>query len=159
VLKEPASKRWVVLHNNLLQLGFIEKQVLGRDPNEQLFPELYRSSADDKFGDKLGQSFLEYRRAHDTYCLELDNPGSPFIPLYEHLRDLHSFRTTVCTTLIRVGVPQAHAEELTGHKSQARMTAFANYDQGATLTILKEAIDKLVLPIDISVLLQAANKQ
>jgi integrase len=159
VLKEPASKRWVVLHNNLLQLGFIEKQVLGRDPNEQLFPELYRSSTDDKFGDKLGQSFLEYRRAHDAYCLELDNPESPFIPLYEHLRDLHSFCTTVCTMLIRAGVPQAHAEEFTGHKSEARQTAFANYDKGATLKNLKQAINKLVLPIDISVLLQAANKQ
>lgn len=51
---------------------------------------------------------------------------------------------------------QAHAEEVTGHKSKARKTAFANYDKGATLEILKDAIEKRVLPIDIPRLTAAA---
>ena len=69
-----------------------------------------------------------------------------------------SSRTTVATNLIRRGVPQAHADEVAGHKSKARKTAFENDDRGATLKILKDALDMLVLPVDIDALVTAAAR-
>jgi hypothetical protein len=71
--------------------------------------------------------------------------------------DLHSFRHNFCWQLIELGVPQAHAEEVSGHQSEARKTAFANYDKGRSLTVLKEAIEKLKRPIDLPRLIQAAH--
>ena len=141
-LKRPESARWVPLHRDVLALGFIEDRINGRAPSERVFSELSTSAADDKFGDALGKKFTEYRKN---------------IGIYEELLDMHSFRHTVSTLLIRAGVPQAHAEEYVGHKSEARKTAFSIYDEGATIVILKEAIDKLVLPVDISLLLEAVK--
>jgi hypothetical protein len=154
----------------------IEALHRGREPNEQLLPELYRSAANDVFGDKLGQRFGTYRKNYDEAQRKRTGGGS-FVPLYAHLRDLHSFRHSFCTELIRAGVPKAHAEELTGHESREREiefrereSAFENYNHGATLQILKAASDKRVLPIDIpkliasaarspSVVVQALNKR
>ena len=140
VLKNKESKRGVPLHEIVLELGFLEERVSGRSPNERLFPEL---EGQDNFGDKLGKQFTRYRK----------NFG-----IYEHLLDLHSFRHTVSTMLIWAGVPQAHAEEITGHRSEARRSAFADYDKGSTLRISKDALDRLVLPIDVAALLTAASR-
>jgi hypothetical protein len=46
---------------------------------------------------------------------------------------------------------------VTAHKSEARKNAFAIYDQGRTLKILKDALEKLVLPIDLPRLIIAAE--
>jgi integrase len=141
-LKCRDSRRWVPLHDDFLALGFLEARVQGRAPDDPLFPELRASAAYGAYGDKLGQKFTRYRQ---------------LTGLYERLLDIHSFRHTVSTLLIRAGVPQAHAEELIGHKSDARRTTFAIYDKGATISELKRAIDKLVLPIDVSRLVAAAK--
>jgi integrase len=139
-LKCTDSRRWVPLHDDSLALGFLEAQVQGRAPDDPLFPELRASAAYGAYGDKLGQKFTRYRQ---------------LTGLYEQLLDIHSFRHTVSTLLIRAGVPQAHAEELIGHN--ARRTTFATYDKRATISVLKQAIDKLVLPIDVSRLVAAAK--
>ena len=141
-LKGKQSRRWVPLHDNFLALGFFEARVQGRAPDELLSSELRASAAYGAYGDKLGQKFTRYRQ---------------LIGLYEPLLDIHSFRHTVSTFLIRAGVPQAHAEELIGHKSEARRTTFAIYDKGATIAIMKQAIDKLVLPIDVPRLVAVAR--
>lgn len=141
-LKGKESRRWVPLHDDFRALGFLEGRVQDRPPDELLFSELRASAADGAYGDKLGQKFTRYRQ---------------LIGLYEALLDIHSFRHTVSTLLIRAGVPQAHAEELIGHKSDARRTTFAIYDKGATIAIMKQAIDKLVLPIDVPRLVAAAT--
>jgi integrase len=158
-LKEKASKRWVVLHSNLLRLRIIESLVEGKDPNALLFPELYASRANGMYGDKLGQKFGEYRKEYDAYRLSLlgEKVIDAYEPIYRLLMDMHSFRTTVATLLISAGVFQAHAEEITGHKSKARKTAFENYDKGRTLLILKEAIERLCLPLDIEAAMKAAG--
>ena len=44
-----------------------------------------------------------------------------------------------------------------GHKSEARRTTFSIYDKGATIAIMKQAIDKRVLPIDVPRLVAAAK--
>lgn len=131
-LKNRESKRWVPLHKDLIMLGFLEDRVSGRAPDDRLFAELQGQNG---FGDKVGKQFTRYRQHLD---------------IYERLLDLHFFRHTVSTLLTRASVPQAHAEEITGHRSEARRTAFAIYDKKATLRILKDAIDKLVLPISVA---------
>jgi integrase len=170
-LKNPESKRWVPVPDNILKLGFIEHRVAGRNPDEMLFPELYASS-DNRYGDKLGQQFLEYRKNHDKHQQALLKSGDEFVPLYEHLLDLHSLRHTFVTLLFRAGVPDAHIQQLIGHKSVARDIPFGTdehltnahnsettriYNKGSTLPILKSAMDKLDLGIDIECLIQAAS--
>ena len=139
-LKNRESKRWVPLHDDLIALGFLTDRVEGRAPDDLLFREL---RGQDNFGDKLGKMFTRYRKN---------------LNVYQHLLDMHSFRHTVSTQLTRAGVSQAHAEEITGHRSEARRTAFARYDKKATLRILKDAVDTLVLPVDLALLIGAASR-
>ena len=140
----------------LIELGITDALHKGRKPTEQLFPDLYRSAAHDAFGDQLGKKFTAYRKNYDKFWRQVATEGKPIIPLYARWMDLHSFRHSVCTELMDLGTPQAHAEEITGHKSRARQTAFANYDKGRTHQILKDAIEKRSLPIDIPRLVAAA---
>jgi hypothetical protein len=58
--------------------------------------------------------------------------------------------------MLNIGVPPTHVEALTGHTSEARSSELANYDHGRTLEVLKAAIDRLDLPIDIPRLVEAA---
>lgn len=104
-----------------------------------------QKDAKGKYGDVVGKAFGRYRRA---------------LPLQEHedsdevldfglpLLDLHAFRHFMATWLIDSGVPQPVAEELLGHRSEARRTAFARYDHGRALEQLKEAIDQVEPPFD-----------
>ena len=154
--KDAGSKRWVTLPDALIQLGIVEALHRGREPNEHLFPDLYRSKSNDTFGDKLGQKFGTYRKNYDAARRKNGDAGHAIVPLYAHLRDLHSFRHSFCTEMMNAGVPQAYAEALTGHTSEARSSEFANYDHGRTLEVLKVASDKRVLPIDIPRLVEAA---
>ncbi len=85
-LKGKESRRWVPLHDDFLALGFLETRVQGRAPGELLFSELRASAAYGAYGDKLGQKFTRYRQV---------------VGLYEPLLDIHSFRHTVSTLLIR----------------------------------------------------------
>jgi integrase len=168
VLKNKPSKRWVPLPNNLLELGIINSlRKESKNFGDLLFDDLYASAADEKFGDKVGQHFGTYRQNYDKYEMSKNSTGE-FIPLFVHLRDLHSFRHTVATLLIRAGVPKEHAEEVTGHKSVARREAFRkkeesdrssfdDYNHGSTLQILKAALEKLNLPIDLPRLKKAAG--
>ena len=113
------------------------------------------------YGDKVGQNFGLYRKQYDAHCLSQlnENDIDGYEPIYRLLMDMHSFRTTVATLLINAGVPQAHAEEITGHKSKARQTAFENYDKGRTLVILKEAIERLRLSLSFDQRLTKMNFQ
>jgi integrase len=167
VLKNKPAKRWVPLPNNLLELGIIKSLYKGPKHSQDLLFDLYASAADDKFGDKVGQKFGTYRQHCDEFELS-KHSTEEFIPLFVHLRDLHSFRHTVATLLIRAGVPKEHAQEVTGHKSIARAKAFRkeeesnrssfdDYNHGGTLQILKAALEKLNLPIDIPRLKKAAG--
>ncbi len=129
-LKNKESRRLVPLPDGLLALGFIDQLVVGRAVDEQVFLEL-KPNQKGVYGDGVGKRFGRYR-AH--------------IGLTDAMLDLHALRHTVATNLNRAGVPQSHGEELLGHRSEARRSAFAVYDKGATLQILKEALDRLPAP-------------
>ena len=126
-LKNRESRRLVPIPEVLLAFGFIENLVAGLESDEQLFLEL-KPNGKGINGDGIGKRFGRYRK---------------HIGLNLPLLDMHAFRHTVATNLNRVGVPQAHAEEVLGHRSAERRTAFATYDKGVALKTLKDALDRL----------------
>lgn len=83
--RDSGSKRWVTVPDALIQLGIIEALHKGREPNEQLFPDLYRSKSNNSFGDKLSQKFGTYRKNYDEAHRKSSDAGHAFVPLYAHL--------------------------------------------------------------------------
>lgn len=69
----------------------------------------------------------------------------------------HSFRHSVTTLLCNAGVQKEFVEELIGHESRARRSEMERYKKGQTLMMLKEVIDRLVLPIDIERMVDTAR--
>ncbi len=149
-LKAEGSARWVPLHQNLLGLGLIEALVQGRRENDLLLPEGEAGveEADDlddgddaAYGSAFGKWFQRFK---SEYGVRKDVV-------------FHSFRHSVTTLLCNAGVQQEFVEELIGHESQARRSEMKRYNKGQTLMMLKEVIDRLVLPIDIEKLVDAAR--
>ena len=56
-LKNVDSKRWVLLHRDLSEMGFVPDHVAGKAPDEALFPELE--------GQKRGPNVPCRNEAHD----------------------------------------------------------------------------------------------
>lgn len=135
-LKDSGSPRLIPLHNNLIQLGFLDERVIGKAASERLFPETSKFRPASSYGGSFGSWFGRYRRHF----------GVP------DRCDFHSFRHTVVTLLSRAGVAEAHANELVGHESSERRSEFRRYNKGSTLEMLKSDIDRLKLPIDIPAL-------
>ena len=55
-------------------------------------------------------------------------------------------------------MPRSHAEELIGEDSSDRRSTFSTYNKGLTLPILKAALDKIKLPLDIDKMLDKAQQ-
>ncbi len=140
LLKDVGSPRHVPIHKALLGLGFIDARVTGRRPESALFPEAVSHSEIARHGDPFGKWFLHFRRFHGV-----DDPKL----------DFHSVRHTVISRLLDAGVPENHVEEICGHEGAGRRSEIAAYDHGRLLGILKLAIDRLVIPIDVPGLVSA----
>lgn len=140
--RDKPSRRFVPLHDNLLRLGFLAARVEGRDGAERLFPEITAANQQNSWGAAPGRRFSDFKIAAG-FPLELD---------------FHAFRHSVCTLLHRAKVPQEHAEEIVGHMSPRRKSTFRVYNKGQALAMLKENIDRLVIPIDIDRILEAIAK-
>ena len=93
-----------------------------------------------RMGDPFGKWFHNFRRS-----LGIDD---------EKL-DFHSMRHTVVSRLKDAGVPAAHVEEICGHEGEERRSELSTYDHGRLVGILKQGIDRLVLPVCWSDLIQA----
>ena len=145
-LKNQESRRDVPVPDALIQLGLVETLVNGREPDEMLLGNVTRN-AEGRYGDIVGKSFGRYRAA-----LPEQNVGSgddaEVVDFGAPLLDLHAFRHSVATWLIDADVHQAVAEELLGHRSPERRTAFMGYDHGRRLEKLKAAIDAMPAPFD-----------
>lgn len=141
-LKDSGSPRLVPLHKNIIELGFIEERVLGRQATEMLFPEARLQDAAGYHGARFGDWF-------GRFCDSLGAPTN---------NDFHSFRVTFINRLLRAGIPRHQVEELAGHESHERRSVQDQYDRGMPLTLLKQIIDQLVLPIDIPSLKDAARR-
>ena len=140
LLKDVGSPRHVPLHRDLLELGFIDARVTGRRPESALFPEAVSRSEIARHGDPFGKWFLNFRRFHGVDDEKLD---------------FHSVRHTVISRLLDAGVPENHVEEICGHEGAGRRSEIAAYDHGRLLGILKSAIDRLAIPVDVSALKSA----
>ncbi len=140
LLKDVGSPRMVPLHKDLIELGFLELRVWGRNPDDALFPEALSHSEMKRAGGPFGQWFLNFRRS-----LGIDD---------EKL-DFHSARHTVISGLLEAGVPESHIEEICGHEGEERRSELSTYDHGRLLETLKDGIDKWVLPYELPSLIQA----
>ena len=139
VLKEPTkgSPRCVPFHKKFEQLGFLEDKVLGRKPNEHLFPELSNENAHSAFGVSIGKRFGNY-----VNSLKFTEKS------YSDDLSLQAMRHTVRTLLDNTDAKEAFVDELVGHESEGRRSEARRYRKEIYLRNLKATIDKLELPID-----------
>ena len=133
--KNEASRRDVPFPQVVLDLGFFEYRVWGRDPDEPLFPELIGQGLVDRESEAFGNRFAHYRKT---------------IKCSKRLIDFHSFRHNVTTDLDNAGVKDGWIDEITGHSSKERESETARYKKGVLLKKLKRAIDRVKFPVDIS---------
>jgi len=143
LLKDSGSARLIPLHRTLIELGFLEARVFGRDPEERLFPEAESTAEIARDAGPFGKWFLRLRRH-----LGITDPAA----------DWHAARTTVINLLAEAGVGSSIIEALVGHEGQDRRTELETYRRPMRLEILKEAIDKLDMPIDVAALTAAVER-
>lgn len=149
-LKNVASKRYVPVHEKLLDLGLIESLVRGRNANEQLFPELKRSPSHHSFGDTVGKKFSRVIDSLGIVVMRKDGKESHGA--------FHPLRHYGVTMLYNAGVAVGLIDAISGHASFARELTTAKYEasererymKGFLVETLKAAIDKLEAPIDIA---------
>lgn len=134
-LKNNNAVRLVPVHPELIKLGWLEYVETQRKAGQlNVFPNLRPGGADDRLGHNYSKWFTRYRRDVGVYA-----PG----------RDFHSLRHSATTFLKRGGVADSVIDELTGH---ATVGETARYSKGLTVANLKEAIDRLDIGVDLSVL-------
>jgi integrase len=139
-LKEVGSAREVPLHRHMLALSFLEDRVIGRQPDEFLFPEIEAENALGKRSAPFGGFFQRF-----TDHLGID-------------KVFHELRHTCATLLFGAGVPISHCEAIVGHESPGRSAVFAGYNAGLKVEALKEYIDKIEMPFDIELMVAMARK-
>ncbi len=81
------------------------------------------------FYPETGKPIINFRAAWNTACARAGHPGAIF----------HDFRRTAVRNLVRAGVPQRVAMELTGHLTASIFQRYAIVDE----TMLTEAAVKL----------------
>ena len=145
-LKNKESKRDVPVPEALVQLGLIEALVDGREPDQMLLGDVTRN-AQGRYGDVVGKAFGRYRTALPEQAI-CSGDGVDAVNFGAPLLDLHALRHSMATWLIDADVSQPVAEELLGHRSSERRTAFSGYDHGRALERLKAAIDAVPPPFD-----------
>ncbi|MHA2861103.1 MULTISPECIES: site-specific integrase [Vibrio harveyi group] len=118
-LKNLTSRRIVPLHDQLIELGFIE--YVRSVQHERIFPELKESR--DGFGTAASKWFGRLKSAQG----------------FGRGHDFHSFRHTVATQFKRYQVSHIVAGELLGH-AQNNIT-YDRYGKGLDVNQLKEVID------------------
>ncbi|MBS0167550.1 MAG: site-specific integrase [Nitrospira sp.] len=127
-VKNAHSKRRVPIHSRLIDLGFLE--FVATRPN-RLFRTKEKTKGRDTVGDAVGKWFNRLKA-------EVGVHGR---------KPLHSFRHTMVTRLTSAGVPQDMREILVGHASAGVHGAIYTHREEITLTLLREHLEKLRLPI------------
>ncbi len=120
-LKNLTSRRIVPIHDQLLNLGFIE--FMQSVQHERVFPELKASR--DGFGSAASKWFGRFKTKLG----------------FDKGQDFHSFRHTVATQLKRHQVSHIVAGELLGH-AQNNIT-YDRYGKGLDVNQLKEVINMI----------------
>jgi integrase len=129
-LKTASSKRRVPIHSLLLQLDFLDLVKTG-SPSARVFPEI-KKGAD-------GYASHNFSKWWGRYAAHAGFKTDRF----------HSFRHNFLDALHAAGSPEYINKALMGHVDKS---VHGGYGSGAPLSALKEAIDKVAYPIDLSLL-------
>jgi hypothetical protein len=134
--KEAGSERDVPLSNKTLEAGFLEYRVIGRDPNEPLFPELVKQGPELRRSAAFSGRFTTYRQNSECYQVRTD---------------FHSFRGNAETDVKNHGgLDSAWIDELIGHISDARKSEGNRYTKKIYMPILRRCVNAIKLNADIS---------
>ncbi|MEQ8447663.1 MAG: site-specific integrase [Pelagibacterium sp.] len=142
-VKRPSSRRRVPLHDAIIRMGFLDDVVLGRDADELLFPELAptaRGSYSDAVGKRVG-------RMVDSLDIKLIR-----VDASEADGALHPFRHHGITYLENSEIKGGIIDGLSGHASEERKSERRRYTDLLYLTVLRDAINRLAVPVDVDAL-------
>lgn len=143
-VKRATSKRRVPLHHAIIALGFVKEVVVGRDPEELLFPELVKNSKG-SYSDYVGK---RVSRMVDSLGIKLIRVDSS-----EADGALHPFRHHGITQLEnRHEVKDGIVDALSGHSSRERESERKRYTDEIYMSVLRDTINLLDLPVDIETL-------
>lgn len=127
-VKNAHSRRRVPVHSRLLELGLLD---FADTRSRELFPTGTKFKGRNTVGDAVGKWF--HRLKQDVGV--------------QGRKPLHSFRHTVITRLVSAGVPQDIREILVGHASQGVHGQTYTHREEISVTLLKEHLEKLKLPV------------
>jgi integrase len=131
-LKTASSKRRVPLHRVLLDLGFVDYVNSGHQSG-RIFPEIKKGS--DGY--------------HSHHFSKWWGRFAGHVGFKSSRTAFHSFRHNFLDALRAAETPEYINKALAGH---ADKTVHGGYGSGATLGSLKNAIDKVAYPVDLSAL-------
>lgn len=134
--KTDSSTRDVPFQEEILDFGFLEFRYYGRDPDEALFPELLPQGPGLRRSAAFTKRFAQARRKTGVLRPQVD---------------FRSYRDTVQTVLSNTeGVTAGWIDELIGHESIIRQSEGTRYTKVLYMSILKQTIDKVRLPVDLA---------
>jgi integrase len=123
------------IHNILVKLGFIKFVNSCKNNNQaRLFPDEARNERDQFSG--YSKRFNTFRKKCGVGIEDSDKV------------DFHSFRHTVSTILIGMGVATGVANDIVGHASSQRTETERTYSEGAFISVKVDALKKLKYDID-----------
>ena len=126
-MKTPAARRFVPVHEKLLDLGIIEEVARLRKEGHTRFLHELTFCKKNGYGKKLGHFFNQVLLVK----LGIKREGLVF----------HSFRHTANTCLYQAGVPEPVVHIIVGHE-RSGTSQQTYFKEGYTLQQLKEAMDK-----------------
>ncbi|MDO8400515.1 MAG: hypothetical protein Q7T45_22100 [Bradyrhizobium sp.] len=134
--KDSGSERNVPIPDFLLEAGFLEYRVLGRNPDEPLFPELIEQGPGSRRSAAFSGKFTTLRMNSGCYLPKVD---------------YHSFRGNVETTLKNTaGINENWIDELIGHESPIRRSEGSRYTKAILLPILQRCVNTIRINADLS---------
>jgi hypothetical protein len=134
--KDSGSARDIPFSDLVLDTGFLEQRVIGRDPSEPLFPELIPQGPGLRRSAAFTDRFAYYRRQ---------------IGVYRPRIDFHSFRGNVETDLknSEENFSTAWIDELIGHESTYRRSEGDRYTKKIYLPILHRLVNSIRINADL----------
>lgn len=126
--KNPQSMRKVPIHQELIELGFLE-HVAKSNPKGRLFPEIKRGSKG-SWSEKFSKWWGRYAQRAG-----FARPKTSFYSLRHNFKD----------AVVLASIPEQFAKALMGHKDTS---VHASYGSGLPLSLLKAEIDKITYNLD-----------
>jgi hypothetical protein len=125
--KDSGSERDVPIPDLILDAGFLEYRVIGRDPDAPLFPELIPQGPGQRRSAAFTGKFTYLRQITQCYLPKID---------------FHSYRGDVETDLKNTsGINSAWIDELIGHESIIRRSEGDRYTKKILLPILRRCVN------------------